>query len=64
MISNLFLLSALEQQSEASNEISKNIEAILSQANQNTHIAVETVNIADYLSKKAKSSTSIEHKLL
>jgi methyl-accepting chemotaxis protein len=62
-ISNVFL-NAAEQQSEASNKISKNIESILSQANQNTQIAVETVNIAEYLSTKAKTSKSKEHNSL
>lgn len=52
----IVITHAAEQQELATHEISENIETILEQANQNTLLAKETVNIAEYLSTKASHS--------
>ncbi|MFT6028551.1 MAG: methyl-accepting chemotaxis protein [Oleiphilaceae bacterium] len=49
----LLITTTAEQQSFATDEISSNVEILLSQANKNTFIADETVNIAQYLSNKS-----------
>lgn len=45
-----------EQQSYATNEVAFNVETLLSQADENTAIADETVNIAKYLANKSSQS--------
>lgn len=52
----LLITTTAEQQSFATNEISSNVETLLSQADKNTFIADETVNIAKYLSNKSVMS--------
>ena len=44
------------QQSAATDEISENIENLLHRTNQNSVIAQETVNVAEYLAKKIETS--------
>lgn len=60
----LLITTNAEQQSFATNEISFNIETLLSQAEQTTSIANETVNIADYLSNKADTSRKPQESML
>jgi methyl-accepting chemotaxis protein len=60
----LLITTATEQQSIATTEISTNIESILLQANKNTQLATETVDIAEYLSRKAHQSKVRKDKLL
>jgi methyl-accepting chemotaxis protein len=52
----LLIATTAEQQSFATNEISSNVEILLFQADKNTFIADETVNIAQYLSNKSVAS--------
>ena len=60
----LMITTNAEQQSFATNEISFNIETLLSQADATTFIANETVNIAEYLSNKSASSRAPQESLL
>ncbi|MFT5717314.1 MAG: methyl-accepting chemotaxis protein [Oleiphilaceae bacterium] len=55
----LLITTTAEQQSFATNEISVNVETLLSQADKNTFIAAETVNIAEYLSNKTGPSRKL-----
>ena len=52
----LIITTTAAQQSAATNEISENIESLLQRANQNSSIAEETVNVSEYLAKKAEAS--------
>lgn len=52
----LMVATAAEQQNLATNEISENVESLLSRSEENANLAAETVKVARYLSEKSARS--------